>query len=130
VLPSPTALPDCIYHLLPQAEWERVRAQETYAPRSLAEEGFIHCSTLLQLVPVAERYFAGRGDIIALRVDPARLAIPVRYEESEPGQRFPHVYGPLDLRAVVEARPLDLDSRDRARLPAAWEAAASAPRGG
>ncbi len=116
---------DCIYHLLPQAEWDRTRGMETYAPSSVQAEGFIHCSTLLQLTPVAERYFAGREDIVALRIDPAGLAVPVRYEESEPGQLFPHLYGPLNLRAVVEARLLELDSRRRAMLPAAWHASAS-----
>lgn len=128
--PSRAAPHDCIYHLLPRADWERARAMETYAPASLAAEGFIHCSTLLQVLPVAERYFAGREDVIALRIDPAGVAVPVRYEESEPGQRFPHVYGPLDLRAVVEARLLELDSQRCAVLPEAWHAEASARRGG
>ncbi len=120
---------ECIYHLLPQGDWDRARATDTYSPPSLAAEGFIHCSTLFQVASVADRFFAGRDDIIALRIDPIGLTVPVRFEESEPGQRFPHIYGPLDLQAVVEARRLERDSRQRAVLPAAWRAAASARQG-
>jgi uncharacterized protein (DUF952 family) len=130
VPPSVAAPRDCIYHLLPQADWERARGLKTYEPASLAAEGFIHCSTLVQLVAVAERYFAGREDMIALRIDPSGVAVPVRYEESEPGQLFPHVYGPLDLRAVIEAQVLKLDSLQRPILPAAWHTSAAERRNG
>ncbi|MFD0421902.1 DUF952 domain-containing protein, partial [Streptomyces parvus] len=37
--------------------------------------------------------------------DPGRLADPVRYEAMKPGgEKFPHLYGPLPVGAVVEVR--------------------------
>ncbi len=127
----PTTFGPFIYHLLAQVDWDRARAAGTYAPASLIAEGFIHCSTLAQLAAVAERYFAGRGDILILRIDPARLSAPVRYEPSEPGQLFPHLYGALELEAVVESRRLTFDSAGHAQLPKSWSPAAdlSGPRG-
>jgi len=124
----PTARRQFIYHLLPQADWDRARATGTYSPNGLAAEGFIHCSTIAQLATVAERYFAGRGDIVILRIDPARLSSPVRYEPSEPGQLFPHLYGALQLEAVVDSRRLAFDAAGRALLPESWSPAPGARR--
>jgi uncharacterized protein (DUF952 family) len=118
---------DCIYHLVTNSEWEKARASGVYAPASLASEGFLHCSMLGQLAPVAERYFPGRDGVVILRIDRSRLTSPVRYEESEPGEHYPHLYGPLDLRAVVESRPLRFDSLGRAQLPSAWHEEAGDP---
>jgi len=80
-----------------------------------------------QLPSVVERYFAGRNDVVLLRIDRSRLRSPVRYEQSEPGEHYPHLYGPLDLRAVVESRPLRFDSLGRAQLPSAWHEEAGDP---
>lgn len=118
---------DCIYHLATNADWDQARASRVYAPVSLASEGFIHCSMLGQLPSVVERYFAGRNDVVLLRIDRSRLRSPVRYEQSEPGEHYPHLYGPLDLRAVVESRPLRFDSLGRAQLPSAWHEEAGDP---
>jgi uncharacterized protein (DUF952 family) len=116
--PSPR---DCIYHLATNADWDQARVSRVYAPASLESEGFIHCSMLSQLAPVAERYFPGRDDVVLLQIDRLRLTSPVRCEESEPGEHYPHLYGPLDLQAVVESWPLRFDSLGRALLPASWQ---------
>ncbi|MCX6026165.1 MAG: DUF952 domain-containing protein [Chloroflexi bacterium] len=84
----------------------------------MAGEGFIHCSTIAQLAAVAERHFAGRADVVVLRIDPACLSAPVRYELSEPGQLFPHLYSALEFDAVAESRWLAFDFEGRALLPA------------
>ena len=74
---------------------------------SLAEEGFIHCSTLEQVVATANRIFAGSGELVLLVVDGERLSAPVVWERaSDVAAEFPHVYGPLEVAAVVEALPL------------------------
>jgi uncharacterized protein (DUF952 family) len=81
-----------------------------YAADSLATEGFIHCSTAAQVVWVANNRFRGRRDFVLLHIDSSRLAAPVRYENLEGGtQLFPHVYGPLDLDAIVDVTPFPPD---------------------
>jgi uncharacterized protein (DUF952 family) len=94
-----------IYHIAAGADWEAARAAGAYTADSLASEGFIHCSTAAQVAGTAQRFFAGRQDLVLLEIDPARLTAELRYEEGEPGVLFPHIYGPLDLAAVVAARP-------------------------
>jgi uncharacterized protein (DUF952 family) len=55
---------------------------------------------------VANQRFRGRQDLVLLRVDPARLTVRVVYENLEGGEQlFPHVYGAIPTRAVVEVVP-------------------------
>lgn len=94
-----------IYHITSNAAWRAARAAGSYAADSLATEGFIHFSTRDQALRVANALFQGRRDLVLLAVDPARLSAEVRYEESLPGEHFPHLYGPLNLDAVVAVYP-------------------------
>jgi uncharacterized protein (DUF952 family) len=52
---------------------------------------------------------AGRTDLVLLHVDPRRLGSPVRWEPgvvTDPeSMLFPHLYGPLPVAAVIDARP-------------------------
>jgi uncharacterized protein (DUF952 family) len=74
---------------------------------SLADEGFIHCSTHAQVVATANRIFRGSGDLLLLELDPSKLTATLRWERAtDVGDEFPHIYGPLNLDAVVGTRPL------------------------
>ena len=80
---------------------------------TLAEEGFVHCSFAEQLAATAGRFFGDLDEVVVLRIDPdarspARSSSRTSYGS---GEEFPHVYGPIDVAAVVEARrtsPLDV----------------------
>ncbi len=67
--------------------------------------GFVHLSTPEQVHLPANRLFAGRSDMVLLRLDPDLLGAPVRWEPGVPGDpeamKFPHLYGPLPLVAVT-----------------------------
>lgn len=93
-----------VFHILGQAEWERAKAAGTYAPPSLEREGFIHLSTREQLERTATRFFAGRADLVVLAIDPEKAGPPVRFEQAD-GESFPHLYGALNLDAVVAVEP-------------------------
>jgi len=81
-----------------------------YRPPSLDEEGFVHCSTPEQILDVAARFYAGRDDLHLLCLDADRLAAEVRYEAlGEATEPYPHVYGPVDRDAVVDAVPFPSD---------------------
>jgi uncharacterized protein (DUF952 family) len=57
-------------------------------------------------------------DLVLLCVDETRVGAEIRYERShEGGERFPHVYGPIDLDAVVDVVALPADARGRFALP-------------
>jgi uncharacterized protein (DUF952 family) len=90
------------YHLVPRTEWEAADPGQPYVPAAFAEDGFVHCTDgAAEVAATANRYFAASsGDLLAVVVDRTRLTAPVRYED--PGQIYPHVYGPIDRAAVVD----------------------------
>jgi uncharacterized protein (DUF952 family)/quercetin dioxygenase-like cupin family protein len=101
-----------IYHLARRREWDDAKRAGEYRistlGRTLDEEGFIHCSRAGQVAGVANRFYRGQADLALLVIDEQRVQADVR-EEAVPGadQPFPHVYGPLNLDAVVEVVPFE-----------------------
>ncbi|MEM1445811.1 MAG: DUF952 domain-containing protein [Planctomycetota bacterium] len=92
-----------ILHITTRDAWDQAQASGRYEASSLATEGFIHLSTPTQVIEVAGRLFGGRTDLILLCVDSSRVEHEIRYENCEGGSTlFPHVYGPLNLDAVID----------------------------
>jgi cyclohexyl-isocyanide hydratase len=81
----------------------------SYAPASLAREGFIHASYRDAVAESARLYFRAEDRAIVLQIDPRRLPCPVK-EEATPRGPMPHVFGPIPLEAVrarVELASID-----------------------
>jgi uncharacterized protein (DUF952 family) len=95
--------PDAIFHLTTPAEWAAAQQSGEVVPAGFAAEGFVHCSVAEQLASTIDRHFAGRDELVLLRLDREAIAADVRWEEGRPGIFFPHVYRPLRLADVVEA---------------------------
>ncbi|HEX2905670.1 MAG TPA: DUF952 domain-containing protein [Phototrophicaceae bacterium] len=100
-----------IYHIAQQQDWQTALNQGVYRIGSLESEGFIHCSKPEQVVKVANAIFRGQVGLVLLVIDPERLTMPLKYEppvhvtSDQPAtttdERFPHLYGPLNLEAVL-----------------------------
>lgn len=97
-----------IFHLALASDWEEARASGVYAVstlgRTLDEEGFIHASRADQWAGVRARFYADVTEpLVLLTIDRSRLLAEVR-DEAVPGldETFPHVYGPINMDAVVE----------------------------
>ena len=99
-----------IYHIATGADWAQAQRDGRYTTstrgRTLAEEGFIHASAAVQVTAVANSYYQGAPALVLLVVDTERVGPEIRWEHV-PGTDapFPHIYGPLNLDAVVDARP-------------------------
>ena len=101
-----------IFHLALASHWAEAVATGSYTTstlgRTLAEEGFIHCSHESQVAGVRRAFYAGVAEpVVVLTVETDRLTSPWRLDEV-PGaaEPFPHVYGPIDVAAVVAVTPL------------------------
>lgn len=92
-----------IYHICLKEDWEVAPKTGSYSTRSLAEEGFIHCSRMEQIPEVARRFFPGVPNLVLLEIDPDKLAAELRWEQVD-DQHFPHIYGPINLDAIRQAR--------------------------
>lgn len=105
-----------IFHIATESDWRRTLETGTYTTstvgRTLAEEGFIHASRRDQVAGVFERYYRGLGErLVLLTVDPARLTDAEVVVEPVGDDTYPHVYGPINRSAVVDAAPLDRRGR-------------------
>jgi uncharacterized protein (DUF952 family) len=79
---------------------------------------FIHLSSAEQLQGTLAKHFVGQGDLVLLAVDTERLGEHLQWEPSRGGAVFPHLYGPLDLGALLWVEPLTVGADRRHRLPA------------
>ncbi|GFG64355.1 hypothetical protein MKUB_18450 [Mycobacterium kubicae] len=86
-------------------DWSRAQAVGRIDPDE--GEGFVHLSTLDQVHLPANRLYRGRRDLVLLHVDASLLDAPLRWELGVPtdpeSMLFPHLYGPLPVRAVTKA---------------------------
>ena len=96
-----------ILHITTADAWAGARAEGTYRPPSLDTEGFVHCSLPTQVTHVADWFYRDVPDLVLLCIEPGRLTSELRWEPSADAFAgdFPHVYGPIDVAAVVEALP-------------------------
>ncbi|MBP6432806.1 MAG: DUF952 domain-containing protein [Ferruginibacter sp.] len=97
-----------IYHVVTPESWESALQQGFYEAPSLALEGFIHCSTTHQVKGVLERYYKDVPHLQLLHIDETKLTSPLKYELAPSiNEEFPHIYGRLNLDAVVEVEKLN-----------------------
>lgn len=101
-----------IYHLALASDWSEAQAAGEYAistlGRTLVQEGFIHASRADQVEAVRDRFYAGVTEpLLLLEIDPDLLRSRLVVEfVPEAGEEFPHVYGPVNLDAVVRVDPV------------------------
>ncbi len=92
-----------LHHITTDEAWQVAKAAGVYRTESLETEGFIHCSLPAQVIDVADARYRGQDDLVLLVIDEARVDPEIRYEDCyKTGQDFPHIYGPLNLEAVVD----------------------------
>ncbi|GAC68901.1 DUF952 domain-containing protein [Gordonia soli] len=97
-----------LVHLIGREEWATAQENGRWEPGSLAEVGFVHLSALEQVHLPANVLYVGRSDLLALVIDPSRVAAPIKWEPGDPDDPaslpFPHLYGPLPVDAVIDVR--------------------------
>ena len=91
-----------IYRIAEQSEWLQTQRSGFFASPDLAAEGFIHSSELHQVLRTANKYYRGKSSLVLLEIDDALLGdVVVREDLTGAGMRFPHVYAPIPIHAIV-----------------------------
>ncbi|HXN12345.1 MAG TPA: DUF952 domain-containing protein [Candidatus Acidoferrales bacterium] len=112
-----------IFHIVKRTEWAIAVERKSYAPGSLRAEGFIHCSTPAQVIDTANRFYRGQDGLVVLCIDESRLKAELKYEApammrgETVGSLFPHLYGELNVDAVVRVDELPCEADGAFRLP-------------
>jgi uncharacterized protein (DUF952 family) len=86
-----------VYKLLDRPAWLAAQAAGAF-------EG----SAVDRVQETARRHFRGVADLVLLAVDAEALGAALRWEPSRGGALFPHLYGPMPVAAVRQARTLAL----------------------
>jgi uncharacterized protein (DUF952 family) len=101
---------DLIYKICSRAEWQAALSCGLYCGSADdLRDGFIHFSRASQLRATAQKYFAGRTDLMLVAVARGALGPALRDEPSRGGDMFPHLYAPLAVDSVGWAMPLAWD---------------------
>jgi release factor glutamine methyltransferase len=97
--------PNLIIHLCRRVEWQKSQEQGMYQGKFLKHEGFIHCSQPEQILEVANRFYPGISELVLLWMDPDKVASEIRWDGAD-NSLFPHIYGPINLDAVISVTEL------------------------
>ena len=100
-----------IFHIATAADWASARTSGAYTTstqgRTLEQEGFLHASRREQVAGVFAAFYSNVPEpLVLLSIETDRLDVPWR-EDPVGGETFPHIYGPLSPRAVVDVRALN-----------------------
>jgi len=116
-----------VFHITTKMAWDEAQENGEYRAASLLTEGFIHCSTISQVIPVANNFYKAQTDLLLLQIEPTLLSSDLKWEppsEGTPppgvpeGDLFPHIYGPINLDAVMSTIDLKSKADGTFELPA------------
>jgi uncharacterized protein (DUF952 family) len=96
-----------IYKICSASLWREAERLGVFAGNADDErDGFIHFSSRDQVEETARRHFAGQSGLFLIAVDADMLGAALRWEPSRGGALFPHLYGSLDMGAVIDVLEL------------------------
>ncbi len=100
--------------------WSKAREARIYNPISLKTSGYIHNSTLEQLLKTANKSYKGVKNLLLLVINTKLVTEKIVFEDAgKGGQKHPHIYGPLSIDAVERVIPFSPDENGHfTELPA------------
>lgn len=105
-----------ILHITKREQWEQAKPAKIYYSPTLETEGFIHCSTAQQIIQTANLFFVNQKNLVILCIQAEKVKPEIRYEAVE-NNYFPHIYGPLNLDAVVQVIDFEPQENGKFALP-------------
>jgi uncharacterized protein (DUF952 family) len=97
-----------IFHIAFESDWKAAEQSGTYRGSTrgarLDDVGFVHAGFEHQVSVVGGIVYRDASEpLVVLVIDTEHLDVPVVVENLEGGdEMFPHIYGPLPVRAVVD----------------------------
>ena len=98
-----------VYKICPASAWREAERQGVYrGSTDDARDGFIHLSSASQVAGTAGRHFFGQRALFLIEIDGDALGDALRWERSRDDELFPHLYGELDIGAVISIVSLNV----------------------
>jgi uncharacterized protein (DUF952 family) len=96
-----------LYKICPVPLWRAAERAGVFRGSEVdLRDGFIHFSNAAQVVATVEKHFVGQSGLLLVRIDSAKLGDRLKWEPSRGGALFPHLYGDLDLTAVMRVESI------------------------
>lgn len=97
-----------IYKICTKKEWDKARASGTYkGSRDDLRDGFIHFSDFEQVPGTLSKHFQGQKGLLLLKINSDLLDnTKLKWEVSRNQMKFPHLYGDLDINAVIDIKEI------------------------
>lgn len=107
-----------IYHIISESDYHAAKEKGAFAPESLNDEGFIHCSFAEQVCCVADTFYSAQASLLLLEIDRRLTQCEVIDEDLyDLNERYPHIYGVLPMAAVVKIHRLEKAVSGKFSLP-------------
>jgi uncharacterized protein (DUF952 family) len=108
------------YHGTPKRYFDSLDPRQPYVPEPFEREGFIHTTEGREAVSITltKYYKSSEEPWVVLYIDQDRVTSPIRYDD--PGEVFPHIYGPLNRDAIVAVLDIGRAADGTFFKPAAW----------
>lgn len=101
----------CVYKLFRQTEWqEAARSGQFTGSADDHRDGFIHLSAAYQVRGTFDKYFGSEREPVLAGFDADSFGDALKWEISRNGERFPHLYGVLDLSRAVSVERICRDA--------------------
>lgn len=107
-----------ILHITQHDQWQQAKRSGFYRGDTLDSEGFIHCSTPQQIIKVANTFFKGEKGLVLLCIESDKIKAEIKYEGVEEDY-YPHIYGPLNIDAVIQVLDFEPGEDGKFELPGA-----------
>ena len=106
-----------ILHITKREYWEKAKLEGVYRGDTLDSDGFIHCSTSKQIVKVANNLFHAKKGLVLLCIVTNKVRSKIRYECAGSEELYPHIYGPLNIDAVINVADFEVAKNGKFKLP-------------
>lgn len=100
-----------IYLLSSQQEYDNALKQGSLVRDSIESQGFIHASPKSQLTRIANKYYKETINPLILVVEKSKITADVKWEPAT-GGLYPHIYGPLNIDAIVDVEKISMNSNN------------------
>jgi threonyl-tRNA synthetase len=101
-----------VYRIISKSEYESIKGNSEYSPQEITTDRFIHLSNYDQIVKIANLKMNPNEECFLLNISTDKLNNSEFLKNEDlynSGENFPHLYGKLNMDAVVKVDRLNYD---------------------
>lgn len=92
-----------ILHCIEKKKWEEVKHFDSFGKEQIELEGFIHCSPVEYFWRVAADFRSIEEELVLLCIETEKVNAIIKWEDGDNcGRAYPHVYGEINMNAVID----------------------------